>query len=54
MFIINAPIYFTTIWSMIKLFIDEKTKKKINIVGSDYKKKLLEYVFIFIYIYINR
>jgi hypothetical protein len=44
MFIINAPLLFTAIWAIIKVWIDEKTKDKIKILGSSYKKELLQYV----------
>lgn len=44
MFIINAPFSFKALWSMFKSFVDEKTRKKITIEGSKYKKKLLELV----------
>lgn len=41
MFIINAPMLFTGIWAMVKMWIDDKTKDKIKIFGSSYKKELL-------------
>ena len=44
MFIVNAPFFFTGIWAMIKIFLDEGTRKKISILGTDYKSKLLEFV----------
>lgn len=44
MFIINAPMLFSGIWSMIKIWLDEKTKAKITIIGSGYKEELLKYV----------
>jgi|JI6StandDraft_1071083.scaffolds.fasta_scaffold532639_1 hypothetical protein len=44
MFIINAPFLFTGIWAIVKVWIDEKTKEKIKILGTSYKKELLEYV----------
>jgi len=44
MFIINAPFSFKAIWAMFKSFVDEKTRKKINIEGSSYKKKLLNFI----------
>ena len=43
MFIINAPMMFSGIWSIIKHFIDEKTKKKILIKDSKYQKELFQY-----------
>jgi len=44
MFIVNAPMLFSGVWAMIKVFLDEKTKSKITIVGSNYKDKLLQFV----------
>jgi len=40
-YIINAPWAFSAIWSIIKVWLDEVTVSKINIVGSQYKDKLL-------------
>ena len=42
--ICNAPMLFTGVYSMIKGWLDEKTRQKIQIVGGSYTKKLLEYV----------
>lgn len=44
MVICNAPMTFTTIWAMIKGWLDEKTREKIKIKGKDYKKTLLQYI----------
>lgn len=44
MFIVNAPMLFTAIWAIIKPWLDEKTQKKITIIGSSFKEKLLELV----------
>jgi len=35
---------FTGVWAVAKNFVDEKTRKKINIVGSGYKKVLREVI----------
>jgi len=43
MFIINAPFLFSGIWAIVKMWIDDKTKEKIIILGKDYKKELLKY-----------
>jgi len=43
-YIINAPRFFPTVWSAIKLFLDEVTVSKIAILGSDYQAKLLEQI----------
>lgn len=39
-YIINAPYLFSTIWSLIKLWLDPVTVAKISILSSDYKKYL--------------
>ena len=44
MYIINAPMLFTAVWTVIKGWLDENTVKKISILGSSYKKQILEYV----------
>lgn len=44
MFIINAPFLFTGIWAVVKMWIDDKTKEKIHILGSSYKKELLKHI----------
>lgn len=42
--IVNAPWVFTGVWAVIKAFLDEKTRKKIQIIGGSYKKELVKYV----------
>ena len=44
MFIINAPKLFTGIFSIVLSFLDEKTRKKIQIIGSNYLPTLQDYV----------
>jgi len=44
MYVVNAPMLFYGVWSVIKLMIDDRTKQKIHILGSNYQKKLLEKV----------
>ncbi|WWC89588.1 uncharacterized protein L201_004513 [Kwoniella dendrophila CBS 6074] len=44
MFIINAPYLFSTVWSLIKPWLDEATVKKIHILGKNYKTELLQYI----------
>jgi tRNA A37 threonylcarbamoyladenosine dehydratase len=34
--IINAPFLFHGVWSMVKSFLDERTVKKISILGGSY------------------
>ena len=43
MIVLNAPFIFTAIWNMIRSLIDEKTRNKISIYGSNYYPKLLEF-----------
>ena len=40
-YIINAPWAFSAIWGIIKVWLDEVTVSKIDIIGSQYKDKLL-------------
>eukprot|EP00919_Chromeraceae_sp_WS-2016_P038258 GHVR01091345.1.p1 GENE.GHVR01091345.1~~GHVR01091345.1.p1 ORF type:complete len:284 (+),score=47.40 GHVR01091345.1:30-881(+) len=42
--VINAPFWFKTVFTLIGPFIDPRTKEKIIVVGSDYKKVLAEYL----------
>ncbi|WVW83624.1 hypothetical protein I302_105645 [Kwoniella bestiolae CBS 10118] len=44
MFIINAPYLFSTVWSLIKPWLDEATVRKIHILGKNYKTELLQYI----------
>jgi hypothetical protein len=43
-YIINAPWAFSAVWTVIKPWLDEVTVKKIDILGSGYKDKLLEQI----------
>jgi len=44
MFVVNAPFLFAGVWSMVKGFLDERTRNKIKIIGSGFEKALLEIV----------
>ena len=44
MMLLNTSFFFNAVWAIIKVFIDEKTRKKINFLGYKYQAKLLEYV----------
>lgn len=44
MMICNSPWAFTAVWAIVKNFVDERTREKINIIGGGYKEKLLELV----------
>jgi len=43
-YIINAPWAFSTVWMLIKPWLDEVTVKKINILGGSYKDELLKQI----------
>lgn len=43
-YLINAPWGFSTVWSLVKGWLDEATVAKIHILSSDYKKALLEQI----------
>ncbi len=40
LFVINAPIYFTAIWAVVKPWVDAVTVKKIQIYGSNFQDVL--------------
>jgi len=43
-FLINTPWLFRTAWAWLKPLLEESTRKKISILGSDYQSTLLEYI----------
>lgn len=44
LYIINAPWGFSTVWSVVKGWLDPVTVKKINILGGGYKSELLKQI----------
>lgn len=44
LFVINAPIYFTAIWAIVKPFVDPETISKMQILGANYLPTLLEHI----------
>lgn len=44
LFLINAPWGFSTVWSVVKAWLDPVTVKKINILGSGYQSELLKHI----------
>lgn len=42
--VVNAPMVFSGVWSVVKGFLDERTRKKIRIIGGGYKTALLEFI----------
>lgn len=43
-FVINAPWAFTAVWRMIRPLLDERTRNKVTILGSNYLEALQEHV----------
>ena len=43
-FIVNAPRIFPLLWRMIRPLLSEDMKRKVCILGSDYKKELLQHI----------
>jgi len=43
-FVVNAPMLFSFLWAIIKGFLDERTRAKVRIVGSNFREVLLEHV----------
>ena len=41
-YVVNTPFSFRAVWSIIKTFVDERTSAKVNILSTDFQKKLLE------------
>lgn len=44
MILINAPVYFTAIWAVVKPWMDEETLKKVMILGSNFLPTLREII----------
>lgn len=42
--IVNAPWTFSAVWSVIKGWLDENTRKKIQIVSGNPKQELIKYM----------
>ena len=43
-YIVNAPMTFVALYAIIKGFLDERTRSKVRIVGSNYRPTLLEVI----------
>lgn len=41
-FVVNAPYTFVALYAIIKGFLDERTRAKVRIIGSNYQPTLLE------------
>ena len=44
LFVVNAPMLFSTIWAVVKGFLDEKTRGKIKIIGSNFLPTLEQFI----------
>ena len=44
MLIINAPVTFVSVWAIIKGFIDHHTRTKVEVMGHNYLRRVLEIV----------
>jgi hypothetical protein len=44
MYIVNAGFFFSACWSIAKAFLDEKTAKKVTVLGSDFIKELEKHI----------
>lgn len=42
LYFINAPFFFPMVWSVISNFLNERTKKKVHVLGTDYEEVLLK------------
>ena len=43
-FIVNAPVFFSAAWAIIKLWLDKRIQEKVNVLGSDFKCVLLKHI----------
>jgi len=43
-YIINAPWYIASVWKIISRWLDDKTRRKINFLGKDFKSTLVELI----------
>ena len=41
---VNAPALFTALYAIIKGFLDERTRSKVRVMGSNYRSVLLEHI----------
>jgi hypothetical protein len=42
MLVINVPFFFAAIWKTIEGFLDERTRSKVEIVGTNFKERILQ------------
>ena len=44
LFVVNAPSFFTKVWSIVKKWLDKRMLGKVHILGADYEQVLLKYI----------
>jgi hypothetical protein len=44
LFIVNAPVFFSAAWAIIKVGLDKRVLDKVCVLGSDYKNVLLKHI----------
>ena len=44
MFVVNAPYLFSGVWAIVRGFLDERTRNKIQIIGGGFEKTLLQFI----------
>jgi hypothetical protein len=44
LFVVNAPWFFSALWAIARLWLDDRTRNKIHILGSNYKEVLLRHI----------
>lgn len=43
-YFVNAPGFFNFLYAIVKGWLDEKTRNKIQVLGADYKEELLKHI----------
>lgn len=43
-YVVNTSMFFSTVWKVVKFYIDKKSRDKFILLGSKYKKELLEII----------
>ena len=43
-FIVNAPVFFSAAWAIVKIGLDKRVLDKVVVLGSDYKSTLLKHI----------
>jgi hypothetical protein len=44
LFIVNAPVFFSAAWAILKIGLDKRVLDKVVVLGSDYKNTLLKHI----------